>query len=53
MPRNIWKMKTIAVAPYAAPFVPMDSKTDASMKHTDSPEAEVMSRARRPKRSTV
>ena len=53
MPKNIWNMNTIAVAPYAALSVPMESSIDAMMKHTERPVAEIIRSARRPKRSTV
>ena len=53
MPRNIWKRKTIAVAPYAVPRVPMLSKIAASEKHRQSPLADVMSKGRLPKRSII
>lgn len=53
IPRKIWNTKTMAVAPYAADFVPTLSKTAASRKQVESPVAENMSNTRRPKRSTV
>jgi hypothetical protein len=53
IPRKIWKTKTIAVAPYAADLVPTLRRTAARRKHMDNPAADVMSRGRRPKRSTV
>jgi hypothetical protein len=48
MPRKIWKMNTMAVAPYAAGFVPVDRRIAARMKHSDKPAAENMSSGRRP-----
>ena len=53
MPKKIWNMKTIAVAPWAALSVPIESRIDAIMKQTESPVAEIINSARRPKRSTV
>ena len=46
-------MKTIAVAPYAALRVPMESNIDAMMKQIERPVADVIKRTRLPKRSTV
>lgn len=43
----------MAVAPNAAPWVPVESSAAAKMKHNDKPEADIMSRARRPYLSTV
>ena len=53
IPRKIWNIKTVAVAPYAALSVPIESSIDAMMKHTERPVAEIIRSARRPKRSTV
>lgn len=53
IPRNIWTTNTIAVAPYAADLDPVDKSIDARMKQTDKPLADIISKGRRPKRSTV
>lgn len=53
IPRKIWNMNTMAVAPNAAPCVPVESSAAARIKHNDRPAADIMRRARRPYLSTV
>jgi len=53
IPRKIWKIKTIAVAPNAAGLLPVESRMAAMMKHVESPVADIINKGRLPNRSTV
>lgn len=53
IPKNIWNIKTIAVAPKAADWVPVESSMAVIVKQRDWPVAGTIRRGRRPKRSTV
>lgn len=53
IPKKIWNMNTMAVAPNAADWLPVERRIAVMAKQRAWPEAEIMRRGRRPKRSTV